>query len=335
MANRPPAGCLYRRGDRWWYKLKGLCYPCKPSGGTLATKHRGAAVVAAEAIYGRVVGDTKPIAELIAAFEQAEAPASQQRHVIFKLGVIRTIIREQDIHTPQQLTAGAVDAYMTARRRQGRTNKTLANHRMALSRFCRFLVDQGELDTNPVTRTRPPKIERIEIVHLNRAELGLAFRIARERGLWAVFFAGYAALRLGEIRELRKGDIRKGRDGPILVVGRTKTNQPRAVPIPGKLQRIIERMGLDAVGDHEKLFRPRGRGWWKRYLGPIKAAVPKMARKGGGWYDLRRTVATRLVQAGVSIYTVAKLLGHKHISTTARYYAHLDAEAGRADLDNL
>ena len=39
-------------------------------------------------------------------------------------------------------------------------------------------------------------------------------------------------------------------------------------------------------------------------------------------HDLRRAFGTRLAQAGVDLYKVSKLLGHKDIKTTQQRYAH-------------
>jgi site-specific recombinase XerD len=39
-------------------------------------------------------------------------------------------------------------------------------------------------------------------------------------------------------------------------------------------------------------------------------------------HDLRRTFATRLAQAGVDLYKISKLLGHRDIKMTQRYAHH-------------
>ena len=52
------------------------------------------------------------------------------------------------------------------------------------------------------------------------------------------------------------------------------------------------------------------------------------------FHDLRHTFATRLVQNGVDLYKVQKLLGHKNIAMTQRY-AHHYPESLRSSVEVL
>ena len=57
---------------------------------------------------------------------------------------------------------------------------------------------------------------------------------------------------------------------------------------------------------------------WEGFL--VKASVEDFR-----WHDLRHTFASRLVTAGVDLYTVSKPLGHHDIKMTQRY-AHLSPD---------
>lgn len=53
------------------------------------------------------------------------------------------------------------------------------------------------------------------------------------------------------------------------------------------------------------------------------------------WYTLRHTFASQLVMAGVSIYKVARFLGHASVTTTERHYAQLVPEELHEDVNRI
>jgi integrase len=56
---------------------------------------------------------------------------------------------------------------------------------------------------------------------------------------------------------------------------------------------------------------------WRFYAAQEKAGIPHVR-----FHDLRHTFSTRLIQNGIDLYKVSKLLGHKDIRTTQRYAHH-------------
>ena len=67
---------------------------------------------------------------------------------------------------------------------------------------------------------------------------------------------------------------------------------------------------------------------------PFGKALEKAEIKNFHFHDLRHTFATRLVQNGVDLYKVQKLLGHKTIAMTMRY-AHHYPESLRSSVEVL
>jgi len=338
--NDVPKGCVYKRGKRYWYKLEGRFYPCTPAGGKMATTRLAVAKQIARQIHARLAGlGDGGMDAIVEEFARSDALTCYPQQAKYKRMVACEFVKMQGIESPADITPAVINDYMgklilgEPPRRAAQSPKTVVNKRAVLGRFCRHLVLAGELGSNPVKLTDPPKVIRGEPIHLSRVELGQALRVARRRGMWSVFFAAYTGARLGEIKRLTWGDLRQGRDGPIAVFRKSKTNKPRSVPITPKLMRVIQRM---EHGDHTVLIFPaRSRKWWTAYLKPVKGVLAKMARAGGGWTDFRRTVGSLLVQDGNDILVVSKILGHATISTTARHYAHLDAEAGRKALASI
>ena len=129
-----------------------------------------------------------------------------------------------------------------------------------------------------------------------------------------------AGLRLNETLHLRVSDIDSAR--LTIRVEQGKGGQDRYTVLSGRL--------LTALRDYWKRARP---STWLfpssetgRPLDPSAlqrayqtAKVRAGITKPGGIHGLRHAFATHLLEAGVDLHTIQRLLGHRHISTTTRY----------------
>ncbi len=133
-------------------------------------------------------------------------------------------------------------------------------------------------------------------------------------------------LRCMEVRniELKHLDI----DRKLLHIVQSKGNKDRYVPLSSHLIRGIQKY-ISATHPGKYLFEgtgnPQGKGFDGRYSQRgVQWAVKTVARQAGilkevHTHTLRHTYATHLLEDGVNILTVQKLLGHANIDSTMVY----------------
>jgi integrase len=122
----------------------------------------------------------------------------------------------------------------------------------------------------------------------------------------AIFIAAYTGLRASELLALPALD---GRRNTLAVsVAMSKTSKPRVVPVASAVRPYLSALplGLSYWQLHKEFDRAKA-----------KAGLPHIR-----FHDLRHTCASWLINEGVDLYTVGKILGHSGPQTTARY-AHL------------
>jgi len=136
----------------------------------------------------------------------------------------------------------------------------------------------------------------------------------------------HTGMRRGELLALTRKDI----DFPrrLVRVERSKNGEKRSIPMS---QTLYETLGTIKVQDISGTLFPIA-------IRSLRAAYDETLAKAGitnfHFHDLRHTFATRLVQNGVDLYRVQKLLGHKSIAMTQRY-AHHYPESLRSSVEVL
>ncbi len=177
------------------------------------------------------------------------------------------------------------------------------------------------LPPEPLTR---PEVEALLRQCSRRAPTGL-----RNRALIAVLYRG--GLRISEALALRLDDL-DAETGAIRVL-HGKGDRARTVGLDAGAFALVEtwlecrrRIGLDRTAP---LFCTlEGRPLWPSY---VRQVLPRLARKAGirkrvHPHGLRHTLATELAAENVSLVHIQTQLGHRDISTTARYVHQLRPE---------
>jgi len=280
-------------------------------------------------------GPGVPVVTLIARFKDSERGRNCPRHLTQKIRVLEDFVSSAGVYMASDITPEAIDHYLACQEDKGMSRQTLRHKFDMIARFAGWLISRNQLSTDPAKRMERPKVVRKAIIYLTDAEFAKALEIAEQTcppALAALLTGG----RMSEIRNLRWSSLQETSRGPVLVFGTheaTKTGLVRSVPVHPRLGALLARLG---PGDPEdRIFGGLSERTWGRMLVDMKRQIPKMARAGGGWRDLRRTFASLLVARGERIGVVSKLLGHSSITMTEKYYAHLSPEFGREAVNRL
>ena len=144
-------------------------------------------------------------------------------------------------------------------------------------------------------------------------------------------------LRIGELRQLERECVRVDHHGQAaLKVPLGKMNNERVVPLDKATLAAITELQRRARGDSDWLLegargRPMGRETFNRVLQRLGHEQALHITP----HQLRHTFATALMNGGMSLPGIMKLLGHKDYRMTLRYTAIADETVGREYFEAL
>lgn len=182
---------------------------------------------------------------------------------------------------------------------------------------CRWAWKQGLITENLAGRVPKLREENARQVYLTAKQIrSLVANSPTEECAAAIMIAAYSGVRASELLRLTATPTR----AVSLTVPTTKSGKPRLVPIAGPVRPYLRALPLPC--SYRRLI-----GWF--WEAREKAKMPHVH-----WHDLRHTTASLLVNAGVDLFTIGKILGHSSTQTTARY-AHLNEESTKAAMRKL
>ena len=251
----------------------------------------------------------------------------------------------RDYLTPAERTRpGTIDrkrltGFLLDGRKQGLKPTTLARRLVAVKMFYRFLVDEGEIQSDPAAVLDSPRLWRHlpeiyspeQIDRLLRAPDHKTVKGRRDGAMLDLMYA--CGLRVSELVTLRTDQLHFD-EGYIRVMG--KGRKERLVPVAASTAKTV-RAWIDR--DRPTLVRAptesgavvflsvrgrpltRARVWQIiRDLG-VEAGLPGNLHP----HTLRHSFAGHLLSAGAPLRAIQEMLGHADIATT-QIYTHVDQQ---------
>jgi len=247
------------------------------------------------------------------------APSTHYQQRVFYAKILRDLgaVPLEDV-TPDLLRTWK--AHLTTHYARSTVHRYMAFVNCAL----RYAVECEWLTVNPMAKVRKPSPGRGRVrflTHAERHRLLLACQASRNPCLYPiVLLALSTGGRKNEVRGLCWPDV----DFACGVVRflRTKTDEPRAVPLLGEARRVLE---ARAQTRHPRIpwVFPRADGRKPR---DIECAWTTARQHAGltdfRFHDLRHTFASYMAMSGASLREIAEALGHRKLQQTMQY-SHL------------
>ena len=277
-------------------------------------------------------GGTGTVAPLVADFLESLALSNRSAHT--RRAYATDLARFSSFYTGAAggISAGVLRSFFATRAHLAPA--TRARTQAALASFLRWAYRQEAIDATPMARTDRVRLDPPRPRGLPRAQIEAILRaIPRGKPRDRVLFRLIAGtgLRAGEAIGLYVEDLTLTPDDEHLTVAGKGGHRRTVLLDDARLVRELRAYLRQAGYRHGPLFRAEknGLGGPMRYQS-VRARWQRYCASAGvacTLHQLRHTHATELVDAGVSLATIRKRLGHKNLQTTLRYAEQSDATA--------
>lgn len=235
-------------------------------------------------------------------------------------------------HTPETITVHDVDRFIEWQQSLGRAPATIRRRLIALRMFYDYLAYACNQEVpNPVIARRHYISQRHRLPrNLHQGELEKLFAAIgehlRDRTIFTLML--HAGVRVGEVVNLCAWDIflSEKRTPHLRVNG--KGQHERIVYLSTTAAHLLEEYQASRPPDSDERVFLNRRGKPITITG-IQLQLAKYCHQAGIWatcHQLRNTFACRMIEAGVPVTSVQKLLGHVSLRTTQLYVEVADRQ---------
>lgn len=182
-------------------------------------------------------------------------------------------------------------------------------------------VKEGIIQVNPANQVEGVKPDDPDREFLTFEELQAAAKVECDLPILktAFIFSALTGLRWSDIEKLVWSEVQHSADNYYIRFRQKKTKGAETLPISEQAYKLLGNRGKE----NEKVFEGLYYSAWnnlKLREWVMKAGITKHIT----FHCARHTYATLQLNLGTDIYTVSKLLGHRHLKTTEVYAKVID-----------
>ena len=330
---------LYKRGTLWWMRFSIQGKQIRRSTGTsdrkLADKvfKKVMGEIAEGDWFERLPGEEKTLSELFGKYlDEHSKPNKSGKSYVRDKAIAERMVKEFGDVTVAEVSAEAIFDYKRKRREENVAPATLNKELSFLRHALEMAVVWEWLEINPAVRIPREKVK-------NRMERWLApeeeERLLDSCPEWLrdlVVFALNTGFRQGEILALTWNQVDLNRKA--ILFWDQKNSGRDTVPLNEKAVEVLRKIWkVRSLSSDHVFLSSNGTPFIARNvirsfsLALEKAGIPEFR-----FHDLRHTFATRLVHAGVDLYTVQRLGRWRSMAMVMRY-AHHSLESLRTGME--
>jgi tyrosine recombinase XerC len=243
-------------------------------------------------------------------------------------------LKDEGVDCWDEVDRQVLRRYLLWLRKEGYVEASMARRLSELRSFCRYLVQEGDLASNPLEVVSSPKVPRRLPRYLNPDEIEALLNAPdisthqgqRDKAILEILYG--AGVRLGELVALNLSNLNLSK-GQVLVWG--KGGKERVVLLGDPAVRALRTYISD--GRSELLRKKTAKALFLNRFGgrlsrrSIGLILDKYSKLSGLWkkvtpHLLRHTFATHMLEGGADLRAVQELLGHAQ-PTTTEIYTHV------------
>lgn len=226
----------------------------------------------------------------------------------------------------EEITTEDIGYYLAWYKMQDKDRKrpvsasTLDTLRRIYNSFFSWLLNNGYVHKNPISLLEKGKMDKKIKQPFTEEELQLIRNACKDvRTLAMVDFLSASGVRVSEFCSINISDIDWNRK-ELIVTG--KGNKQRTVYLNATALISLQRYLKTREDNNPALFVSKNKPYNRLKPGAVRSVLHELEKETGTYihpHKFRRTLATRLLERGMKIEHIQKILGHEKIETTLIY----------------